>query len=242
MELQSVGSVLDVGSGLGQMTRAIARNLEAGARVVGVENSDEQFEEAIRQATEAGESSLVEFRKGDATNLPLTESERGSYDLSHARFVLEHVRDPLHVVTELVAATRIGGRIFLMDDDHDLLRFSPECPELEFAWKTYWQSYRSLGHDPLVGRRLPELLIQAGAQPTRISTIFYGAVTGQELFDPVVDNIIGVIASWVDELEDSGRFSKEQWQETQFKTEQWRKQPAAAVWYSLPYAEGIRVD
>ena len=46
-------SVLDVGSGLGQMTRAMAR--QVGAKVVGIERSEAQLAGAIRLASEAGE-------------------------------------------------------------------------------------------------------------------------------------------------------------------------------------------
>src|SRR5262245_60407874 len=58
MALAGGERVLDVGSGLGQLSRAVAR---LGARVVGVERSAEQLAEARRQASAAGESGLVDF-------------------------------------------------------------------------------------------------------------------------------------------------------------------------------------
>ena len=56
LNLQGGERILDVGSGLGQLSRAMARL--SGVPVVGVERSGEQIAEAVRQATEAGERSL----------------------------------------------------------------------------------------------------------------------------------------------------------------------------------------
>lgn len=43
---------------------------------------------------EQGEGGMIELRAGDAMRPPLAEAEWGSFDLAHARFVLEHVPDP----------------------------------------------------------------------------------------------------------------------------------------------------
>ncbi|TPW14796.1 MAG: type 11 methyltransferase, partial [bacterium] len=136
-------SILDVGSGLGQMSRVMARAVAGAAgssgtdsgagptpRLLGIEGSREQLDEARRQAEADGETGLVEFRHGDALSLPLTGKEWGSFDLAHARFLLEHVTDPLAVVHSMVRAVRPGGRLLLLDDDHDLLRLWPEVPGL----------------------------------------------------------------------------------------------------------------
>src|SRR5919106_1244847 len=53
--------VLDVGCGLGQFSRALARTVGGKARVIGVERDADQLREARRQARTAGESSLVEW-------------------------------------------------------------------------------------------------------------------------------------------------------------------------------------
>ncbi|MBI4604789.1 MAG: methyltransferase domain-containing protein [Planctomycetes bacterium] len=105
--------VLDVGCGLAELTRAIASAAGLSGRVVGVERSREQIEAALALAREAGEEGLVDLREGDALRLPLAEGEPGSFDVVHARFLLEHVRDPLAVVRGMVLAARPGGRIVL---------------------------------------------------------------------------------------------------------------------------------
>src|SRR5688572_26027438 len=87
LHLQGGEHILDVGSGIGQLTRAMAR--VTGVRVLGVERSAEQIAEAQRQAAQAGEVALAEFRQGDALQLPLRDEEWGTFDVAHTRFVLE---------------------------------------------------------------------------------------------------------------------------------------------------------
>jgi len=123
--------IVDFGSGLGQFSRAMARAVPRG-NVVGIERSEEQLALAKRLAKDDGESSLVEFRQGDVLS---AELEWGTYDIAHARFVLEHVPDPLRVVKTMVRAVRPGGRIILADDDHDVLRLWPEPPGMAELWR-----------------------------------------------------------------------------------------------------------
>jgi 2-polyprenyl-3-methyl-5-hydroxy-6-metoxy-1,4-benzoquinol methylase len=115
--------IVDFGSGLGQLSRAMAR--ASGLRLLGIERSAEQLAECARQSAQAGEEHLLELRQGDATDPPLRDEELGRFDLAHARFVLEHVRDPLLVVRQMARAVRPGGRVVLQDDDHEGLRCWP---------------------------------------------------------------------------------------------------------------------
>jgi SAM-dependent methyltransferase len=240
IDLRGVRSILDVGSGLGQLTRALARAAPLDAQVIGVERDERQLLEAERQAVAAGEAELVEFRRGEAESLPLTEGERGTFDLVHARFLLEHVSDPLAVVREMVAAARVGGRLVLLDDDHDLLRFWPPCLPVERVWRVYWESYRDRGHDPLVGRRLAGLLAEAGACPCRVTSVFYGSVKQAPLFEAVVDNLAGVLAGAAKALAHSGSLQRSEMDAALAALDAWRQEGAATVWYSLPLAEGER--
>ena len=128
LNLQSGETVLDFGSGLGQFTRLIARTVGSKGHVVGIERDQDQLLQAKRLADSSEESELVEFRKGDALELPLSESEWGTFDVAHARFLLEHVPRPELVIAQMVRSVRPGGRVFVSDDDHDNFRPWPEPP------------------------------------------------------------------------------------------------------------------
>ena len=178
LNLQLGEKVLDLGSGLGQFTRLIARTVGSEGHVVGIERDRHQILQAKRLADSSGESELVEFRKGDALELPLSGSELGTFDVAHARFLLEHVPRPALVIAQMVRSVRPGGRVFVSDDDHDNFRPWPEPRGFHALWQAYVRSYERLGNDPYVGRRLVSLLRNAGLTSIRNSCVFFGGCAG----------------------------------------------------------------
>src|SRR5260370_8296515 len=165
MALRGDERIIDCGSGLGQFTRAMARAVPRG-RVLGIERNEEQLAGAQRIAAAEDEASAVEFRRGDVLNLELPRDEWGSFDLAHARFILEHVPNPLRVVQTMVRAVKPGGRIVLADDDHGVLRLWPESPGMPDLWNAYIRTYDRIGNEPYFGRRLVALRHDAAPMST----------------------------------------------------------------------------
>lgn len=233
-------SVLDVGSGLGQFTRDMARAVGPAGGVMGIERDKRQIAEARRQAREATEVNLVEWRHGDALKLPLERREWGRFDVAHARFVLEHVNKPEQVVGQMVRAVRRGGRVVLADDDHQVIRLWPEPPDFVELWQTYMRAYEYLGCDPFVGRRLVALLRDAGAKPQRNHWIFFGSCAGAPEFPAFVRNAIGVIETARDVITGPLGFSAARFDTALRAIRQWGLRSDAALWYGLCWAEGVR--
>jgi SAM-dependent methyltransferase len=221
--------ILDVGSGLGQLSRAMARAAGPAGHVLAIERSPDQLAQAEILAREQGDSGLVEFRAGDAVRLPLRDEEWGSFDVAHTRFLLEHVPDPLAVVRSMVRAVVPGGRIILEDDDHDVLRLHPEPPGFGDLWRSYMLAFDRAGNDPFVGRRLVALLHDAGARPVRSTWIYFGACAGEAQFSSFVENLIGVI---------SGVLGEPEYRPAIDAIRAWGQLPEAVLWYSVCYAEG----
>jgi SAM-dependent methyltransferase len=240
LQLQGGERILDVGSGLGQLSRAMGR--VTGVRVLGIERSTEQIAEAERQAFQAGEARLVEFRQGDALQFPLNDDEWGTFDLAHTRFLLEHLREPLPVVQAMVRAVRPGGRIVLEDDDHDLLRLWPEPPGFPVLWEAYQRSYEHLGNDPVIGRRLVALLREAGAEPVRNTFVFFGSCAGEPHFAHYVENLIGVINGARGTVVEAGLLEAACFDAAIAELRQWSRDPAATLWYAVSWAEGRRLN
>ncbi len=240
MRLAGGETILDVGSGLGQLSRAMARAAGLDGRVIGVERDGDQIAEAERLAREAGEEGLVEFRQGNAVDLPLAEAEWGGFDVVHTRFLLEHVPAPQAIVRAMVRAARPGGRIVLEDDDHHVLRLWPEAPLAERLWRVYYRSYEELGNDPFVGRRLIAMLHQAGAEPTRNDTLFFGSCAGDPNLEAFVENFAGVMASARRQIVASSPLSDDDVSAGLAELRAWGELPDAAMWYHTCWAEGRR--
>ncbi len=239
MALRGDERIIDFGSGLGQFTRAMARAVPRG-RVVGIERNEEQLAGAYRLAAGENESNLADFRRGDVVNLDLARDEWGSFDLAHARFILEHVPDPLRVVQTMVRAVRPGGRIVLADDDHGVLRLWPEAPGMNDLWNAYIRTYDRIGNDPYVGRRLVSLLHQAGAIPKRNTWIFFGGCAGMEIFDVLTANMAGVVRSARETIIGMSLFDGDAFDRVMKEYETWSRRPDAAIWFAVSWAEGAR--
>lgn len=240
MRLRGNERILDVGAGLMQFSRAMARSLGSTGHVIAVERDPEQRAEAMRQANEAGEDDLVEVREGDAYSLPLRSNECGLFDIVHARFILEHLSNPLRAVREMMRATRPGGRIILADDDHDTLRFWPRCTPLENLWNAYVETYARHGNDPAIGRKLIALLHEAGAQPVRNTHIFFGGCAGDPIFPAVMRNLAGLFESARASMIEFGLMSAREIDDGLAAHAEWARRPDASMWYAICWAEGRR--
>ena len=234
--------VLDLGAGLGQLTRAMARAAGPAGRVVGIERSAEQIAEARRLARADGEERLVDLRPGDVMALDLPPAEWGSFDVAHARFILEHVPDPLRVVRAMVRAVRPGGRIVLEDDDHDVLRLWPEPPGVEALWRAYIRTYERNGNDPYVGRKLVALLDAAGATPVRNDWLYFGGCAGDGRLDLFVRNLGGLLEGARDEILAPGELDRARVDAALAALGTWGERPDAAFWFARCWAEGVRKE
>lgn len=227
---------LDVGSGLGQFARMIAR--ATGERVVGIERDPSQIAECRRLADEEREAELLEVRSGDVHALPLSADEWGRFDAAHARFILEHVSDPETVVGNMVRAVKKGGRVILEDDDHDLLRLWPDPPGAREVWSAYCRSFQVVGNDPWIGRKLATMLHASGALPQRANWIFFGACSGEPEFPTYVDNLVGILNGARDHIISEGLLPPGGFDSGVRAILEWKKKPDATLWYARAWVEG----
>lgn len=146
--------VLDLGSGLGHVTRAVAELVGPGGAVVGLDQ-DPRMIEAARQRTEANDP--VTFVQGDA----LTWRDDAPFDAVVGRLILFHLPDPVAVVHHHAASVRPGGRVVFLDYDIGGLRAEPPEPLTARMRGLVCDAFRAVGADPTIGSRLGEILRQA---------------------------------------------------------------------------------
>lgn len=253
MNIRSGERILDLGSGLGQLTRAFARAAGRPGRVVGIERSPSQLRSARRRLRRdaagargaaaggiARPQASIDFRPGDALAPPLLPGEWGTFDTAHTRFLLEHLRRPADLVRVMVRAVRPGGRVILQDEDHEIMRLHPEPPGVMRAWRAYIRSYTRAGNDPSVGRRLVALLHSAGAVPRRAEWIFFGGCAGEARFPVLVENMARILEGATGAIAAASPLSPHQVRAAVERLRAWGRRPDAALWYALAWVEGIR--
>ncbi len=231
--------ILDVGSGLGQFSRLMGAFAER--QVLGIERDDAQRTSAINMAAQDEETEMATFRAGDAMALPLAPDERGQFDLVHCRFVLEHLRHPLQAVKEMVSAVKTGGRVVICDDDHANFRPTPLPFGFSALWKAYVRSFDRLGNDPFIGRRLVELMHTAGLKELQNKLIFFGGCAGNDQFELIADNLIGILNGAREQMLAEQLISERAFEQGIAGLEFWRKQPDAALWYAICWVEGKKI-
>ena len=113
--------IADVGCGPGFMSCQIA-NLVPQGRVIGIDADPDLLKQARRSAAEQGLTHL-ETLNNWAHEIDLSDD---TVDFSYGRFLLQHVPNPLEIVTEMGRITRSGGQIMLLDTDDGALIVHPE--------------------------------------------------------------------------------------------------------------------
>jgi SAM-dependent methyltransferase len=192
LELDETSSVLEVGSGLGILAREVRERVHSGA-VCGVEYSADQLALARRNAT-----AKLHFIQGDAHALPFREER---FDTVYCRYLLEHVANPVQVLTEMRRVLRVGGRALAQENNILILAFYPECPRFDSVWRRFALLQTELGGDASVGKKLFALFLQAGFVEITLSLQPEIHYAGLETFRPWIENLIGNVESGAAELQ-----------------------------------------
>ena len=128
----------------------------------------------------------------------------------------------------------------LADDDHEALRLWPEPPGVSAVWRAYIRTYDRLGNDPHVGRRLVQLLADAGLAPRRITLLPFGACAGEAAFPAYVANLGDIFTGARDAILATGGVSAAEFEAAQVALRVWGERRDAAFWYSISWAEAVK--
>lgn len=115
---QPTGTVLDVGSGPGNLAVRLAE-LAPQLVVVGIDISPDMVERARHRASMAGVSDRVRFEVGDVAQLPHVD---GYFDLVASTFSLHHWPDPERGLAEIYRVVKPGGHACIYDLSGQVLR------------------------------------------------------------------------------------------------------------------------
>jgi SAM-dependent methyltransferase len=149
--------VLEAGCGVGAQTVILARNSPQAA-FTSIDVSPDSLAEARRRVRRDGVTN-VDFHRADIFDLPFPPAH---FDHVFVCFVLEHLADPLGAVESLTRVLKPGGSMTVIEGDHGSAYFHPDSEPARRAIQCLVDLQREAGGDPLIGRRLYPLLVQAG--------------------------------------------------------------------------------
>jgi SAM-dependent methyltransferase len=170
--LDGVGSVLDVGAGVGHWSRLLANVLPPAATLVGVDRERRWVEEATARAEAAGLGERFSYRQAPVEQLPF---EDASFDLVTCQTLLIHVPDPRAALAEMARVAKPGGLLVVSEPNNralNLLGTSLRAHARAGEWLDVTRFYLiceqgkiALGEgDSSLGDLLPGLMDEAGLE------------------------------------------------------------------------------
>jgi ubiquinone/menaquinone biosynthesis C-methylase UbiE len=165
--LQSFGladgmSILDLGCGPGHFSGRLAEWLPR-ARITALDSNPAMLDAA------RSEYGSVEFVKGSADATRLSGE---AFDFVIARFLFQHLPDPVAVAKEALRILRPGGKLVIIDIDDDLFGVvEPHVPGFRRLLARYGAAQSQRGGNRRVGRSLPRILREAGFKDLQIECV-----------------------------------------------------------------------
>ncbi len=151
--IQDCCNILDLACGPGVVTRKI-KSLVPDSHVTGVDLNESLLQVAINDSQQDG-CDAPRFHKADCTNLPF---ETSSFDFVYARFLFQHLSNPVTAIAEIKRVLKPGGRVLIVDVDDRDLNVVPACTSFEQLTRAAGVYQSQAGGNRHIGRTLDGLL------------------------------------------------------------------------------------
>src|ERR1039457_3349568 len=177
--LQPAMIVLDVGCGTGAITAGIAKVVGPAGRALGIDRDGAQVAQARQE--HAGVPNLS-FEEGDALSMTFegrfdivtaartlqwlsrpSMTFEGRFDIVTAARTLQWLSRPGEAVARMTKAAKPGGRVVVLDYNHESNSWDPDPPE---AFRRFYRAFlewrKENQWDNRMADRLPDLFRAAG--------------------------------------------------------------------------------
>jgi ubiquinone/menaquinone biosynthesis C-methylase UbiE len=155
-------NLLDVGCGPGTITLGLARAVAPG-HVTGIDHDWMHIESAHELAAAQGMTNVT-FQIGDVLSLPF---EDGSLDAAFENNVFTHLaQNAAQAAREAYRVLKPGGFLAARDVDTDSVVWGNLTEPIRQLDRLFTAWHQSRGSDVTLGKRLPEILRQAGFRNT----------------------------------------------------------------------------
>ncbi|MGW3635899.1 SAM-dependent methyltransferase [Streptomyces sp. NPDC005122] len=173
-------TVLDVGSGLGDVALLAAEIVGPIGRVIGLEQHAPSVEYARKRISTEQLSHVVDF---ELTSLDDFDKPQ-RFDALVGRFILQYLPNPSETLRRLTHLVKPGGIIVFHEMDCSNERPSwPPCALWDECYALLAEMWRMYGVPENFGHRLVHTFLEAGLRaPTIQSAGFSGGMPGSSLF------------------------------------------------------------
>jgi|SoiMethySBSTD1v2_1073268.scaffolds.fasta_scaffold00595_12 protein-L-isoaspartate O-methyltransferase len=161
--------VLDLGSGIGDVSLILSEMVGPEGSVLGLERDDGSIATAESRMAAAGIHNVC-FMKADALNPPIA----GEFDAIVGRFILMYMANPSSVLHGLLEYLKPGGIVAFMEPSYAMARvIASHLPTYNMIVDAIVESFRRSGVNPDSGIALHRVFTEAGlpAPQMKVETI-----------------------------------------------------------------------
>lgn len=184
--------VLDLGSGMGDVSLLAAELVGPAGRVLGIDLDEAALAKARERAAEQGCDAWVDFAPGDVNDYRAEQP----FDAVVGRYILLFQPDPVATLRHAAAQARSGGLLVFHEMDFgNPLAMWPQSPPLwQRTLLLLAEVYRRTGALPDFGLRLTGTFLDAGLPwPTILAELPVGGGPGSYLYGWLADTVRTVL-------------------------------------------------
>lgn len=160
-------SILELGSGPGFITQQLLE-LAPHSTITCLE-VDRALLEQAQEYLPSPAKDRVRFVQGSVTNTPLADNR---FDFAFARYLFQHLPDPLGAAREIWRVLKPGGRFVIHDIDDGIFGLvDPMLPEFPDLLEKFAQAQAARGGNRHIGRQLWRILKAAGFGNLRLEVL-----------------------------------------------------------------------
>ncbi len=188
--------VLDLGSGVGDVSLLAADIVGPAGRVVGLDRDPKALERARQRAVEHGCSSWVSFQATNLDDFSTTEQ----FDAVVGRYILFYQPDAAATIRQLTRFLKPGGIVAFHELDFTNANSSyPACAVWDQAYWLLAEVFRRGGAPPDFGRCVGKAFIDASLPfPTVVAEAVMGCGPGSFLYPWVANTLLNVVPRMAD--------------------------------------------
>jgi ubiquinone/menaquinone biosynthesis C-methylase UbiE len=171
VNLANATELLEVGCGVGAQSEILLRRFP-DLKLTGIDLSKKQMAVAKQMLSQiAYAQGRYTLKEMDASNM---EFPANSFDGAFLCWILEHVPDPIRVLSEVRRVLRPGSVVYITEVMNASFFLDPYSPNVWKYWMAFNEYQRAQNGDPFVGAKLGNFLMQLGYRDiqTEVKTWF----------------------------------------------------------------------
>jgi SAM-dependent methyltransferase len=168
--------VVDVGCGSGNIACWVAEQIQPNGRVLAIDVSGDQIEQARRQAQRRNLRN-IDFQVANAYSPRLPE---GSFDLAYCRLVLTHLTRPVEALQAMRSLVRPGGKVVCEELDIGCWLCDPPAPAMNRFFELNGALGERRNEDFRLGASLHRLFREVGFARPEVGANFVLALRGEQ--------------------------------------------------------------